>query len=294
MSAQAYSRHFALDARTAPALDAGFVAEHLAVQFVGQFVNGSIQIEVFAASVQGIAFDVDAAFCALTALFLGFVVGGEQHLDMNDLVKVAHDALQFCDHVGTQCRAHFQVISCIDVTDVSTILSGLNQSNLAQHYPLLRIADQLLDKENTHYFINSQEFTNALTTYQQMLVGITSSLKHVNPNVEIIVATQYNPYAEFADHTLFHSFYEGMEDCVSKLNETIIAGADAGGYTIADVKTGFQDAHAKTNDLCNADPDIASINLDFHPNADGHTVLAEVFKAAIERSQTESDRKSVV
>ena len=174
--------------------------------------------------------------------------------------------------------------SGIDVTDVSTILSGLNQSNLAQHYPLLRIADQLLDKENTHYFINSQEFTNALTTYQQMLVGITSSLKHVNPNVEIIVATQYNPYAEFADHTLFHSFYEGMEDGVSKLNETIIAGADAGGYTIADVKTRFQDAHAKTNDLCNADPDIASINLDFHPNADGHIVLAEVFKAAIEES----------
>ena len=174
--------------------------------------------------------------------------------------------------------------SGIDVTDVSTILSGLNQSNLAQHYPLLRIADQLLDKENTHYFINSQEFTNALTTYQQMLVGITSSLKHVNPNVEIIVATQYNPYAQFADHTLFHSFYEGMEDGVSKLNETIIAGADAGGYTIADVKTRFQDAHAKTNDLCNADPDIASINLDFHPNADGHIVLAEVFKAAIEES----------
>lgn len=174
--------------------------------------------------------------------------------------------------------------SGIDVTDVSTILSGLNQSNLAQHYPLLRIADQLLDKENTLYFINSQEFTNALTTYQQMLAGITSSLKHVNPNVEIIVATQYNPYAEFADHTLFHSFYEGMEDGVSKLNETIIAGADAGGYTIADVKTRFQDAHAKTNDLCNADPDIASINLDFHPNADGHIVLAEVFKAAIEES----------
>lgn len=174
--------------------------------------------------------------------------------------------------------------SGIDVTDVSTILSGLNQSNLMQHYPLLRMTDQLLDKENPHYFINSQEFTNALTTYQQMLSGITVSLKQTNPNAKIIVATQYNPYAEFADHTLFHSFYEGMEEGVSKLNETIVAGAAAGGYTVADVKTTFQNKHTETNDLFQAEPDIASINLDFHPNADGHIVLAEVFKSAIEKS----------
>lgn len=179
---------------------------------------------------------------------------------------------------------HAENHSNIEAADVASILNGLNQSNLMQHYPLLRMTDQLLDKENPHYFINSQEFTNALTTYQQMLSGITASLKQTNPNAKIIVATQYNPYAEFADHTLFHSFYEGMEEGVSRLNETIAAGAAAGGYTVADVKTTFQNKHTETNDLFQAEPDIASINLDFHPNADGHIVLAEVFKSAIEES----------
>ncbi|WP_458408145.1 GDSL-type esterase/lipase family protein [Anaerotignum sp.] len=167
-------------------------------------------------------------------------------------------------------------------TDVSTLLGQLNQSNLMQNYALLGIAEQLLSKENATYFMQSQEFVNALAAYQQTLIETTLLLQQINPDAEIIVATQYNPYAEFHNHALFHFFYEGMEEGVSKLNEAITTGAAAGGYTVADVKAAFHENHSTTNDLYNANPDMDAINLDFHPNAAGHAVLAEVFKAAIE------------
>ena len=174
--------------------------------------------------------------------------------------------------------------STLGVADVSKMISGLNPSNLTQHSSLLHIAEQLLNQENAACVINTQAFTDALKAYQQMLIEITALLKSTNPNAKIIVATQYNPYAEFAGDPLFHSFYKGIEDGVSRLNDTITASAAAGGYTVADVKTAFNLKQTNTNDLYNADPNIATINLDFHPNANGHRVLAEVFKAAIRES----------
>ena len=139
--------------------------------------------------------------------------------------------------------------SNLGVTEVSKMISGLNPSNLTQHSSLLHIAEQLLNQENAAYVINTQAFTDALKAYQQMLIEITALLKSTNPNATIIVATQYNPYAEFAGNPLFHSFYKGIEDGVSRLNDTITASAAAGGYTVADVKTAFDLKQTNRNDL---------------------------------------------
>jgi hypothetical protein len=42
-----------------------FVAQHLAVQFVGQFVHGGVQVGMGAFGKQVLAFDVDVALGAL-------------------------------------------------------------------------------------------------------------------------------------------------------------------------------------------------------------------------------------
>lgn len=179
--------------------------------------------------------------------------------------------------------------SNIGANDVNKTLGELNQSNLMQNYSLLYIAEKLLNKENANYLMNSQEFTDALNVYQQNLIEITTLLKHANTDVKIIIATQYNPYVEFAGNSLLHSFYVGIEEGVSKLNKVITTGAAAGGYTVADIKAAFDARHSNTNDLYNANPNFASINLDFHPNAAGHIVLAEVFKASIEANSDNSE-----
>ncbi len=183
--------------------------------------------------------------------------------------------------------------SNISATDAIKIIDELNQSNLMQHYALLGIEAQLLNKENVDYFINSSEFANALRSYQQMLIKTTTFLKSVNPNAIVIVATQYNPYAEFEKNPLFKPFYAGIEEGMYKLNKTIIDGSAAGGYIIADVKAAFDHRHSNTNDLYNANPSIADINLDVHPTAFGHIVLAETFRAAIEKNIANNNGSSV-
>ena len=171
--------------------------------------------------------------------------------------------------------------SNISGAEVSKIISKLNRQNLLQNYPLLKIEAQLFDRGNNNYFVNTQEFANALYSYQQALIHVTTTIRQINPDAKIIVATQYNPYAEFAEDTGFRSIYDGVEEWICKLNTTITNGAAAGGYMVADVKAAFDKNHSSTNDLYNANLTVFSLNLDFHPTAKGHKVLAEVFRNAI-------------
>ena len=176
----------------------------------------------------------------------------------------------------------------IQAADVAARLSELDRSNLMQNQSLLRAMDQLLRKGSANYLMDSQEFAKAEKALQQKLIGITATLKQINPDVKIVVADQYNPYVEFAGDPLLHSFYAGVEECVTRMNAAIRAGAVAGEYNVANVKAAFQQAHSGKNDLYNANPDRKNISLDFHPSAAGHIVLAEVFKEAIVDSAQDS------
>ena len=170
----------------------------------------------------------------------------------------------------------------IAAEDVVTKLSGLNQSNLFTNLSLLTCAQTLLKADSGSYLMDSQEFTVALTAFQQALVGITGTLKQLNPTADIIIATQYNPYVDFNGVKLYNMadltpLYAGIEDGVIKLNAAIMAGADLGGYHVADVKTVFDVEHSVSYNLYNASPILTDISLDFHPSAAGHAVLADVF-----------------
>jgi hypothetical protein len=125
--------HFALGRCSVPSLDPGFVADDLAVDFVDQFVNGGIQIKVRGTRMQGIAFDLDAAFRALAALFLRCVVHRQQHFDVNDLVKVAQYALEFGDDIGPQGGAHFQMVAADGQVHGSTSCAFRYAKLLAAH-----------------------------------------------------------------------------------------------------------------------------------------------------------------
>ena len=175
----------------------------------------------------------------------------------------------------------------IEPADVVTILGALNQSNLLANLPLLSCAQQLLKKDSANYLMDSAEFQAALTSYQQVLTGITTALKQVNPDVKIVIATQYNPYVDFNGVKLYNMadltpLYAGLEDGAAQLNAVISAGAAAGGCLIADVKKAFDEAHSSTESMYNASPLLSSISLDFHPSAAGHAVMAEVFKTVME------------
>lgn len=138
----------------------------------------------------------------------------------------------------------------------------------------------VLDEDDDAYYMNDGEFDIRLDAFMENLLWITDYVLDINPNVKIVVATQYNPYVEFEASTGYDVLYYGMEEGATRLNDAITENAEMGGYTVAHVKSVF-DNYSGEADLYNANPDIDNINLDFHPSKAGHEVIAEVFDKLI-------------
>jgi len=154
---------------------------------------------------------------------------------------------------------------------------------------LMMIALELLKRNNEAYLIADPDFQTELNNYIANLNRVTTHIHSVNPDADIIVATQYNPYVEFQGASINMAFisidldpiYSGMEDGVTRLNTAIRNNASTGGYYVAEVKAAF-DAYTGSGDLYNANPSANAMNVDFHPAAAGHQVLAQTFRAVID------------
>lgn len=123
-------------------------------------------------------------------------------------------------------------------------------------------------------FVQSEAMQNALAAYLQNLGMVLMGIRRVNPDVTIIVITQYNPYSRFDG--LYASLNQGMNMGAMALSKYIGDYASMLGYQVADVYTAFA---ASEENLMNAS--MAPLNLDFHPNAAGHTVIAQCVNAVL-------------
>ena len=124
-------------------------------------------------------------------------------------------------------------------------------------------------------FAESDAATAALKTFGQNLASIITAIKTVNPDVTIIVANQYNPYA-YAFSSFLPAIVEAFKEGVKALNTAIQTGATLYGYEVADAYTSFEKAEKNP---CNAS--FAPMNLDFHPNAYGHKLIAAAITAKL-------------
>ena len=131
-------------------------------------------------------------------------------------------------------------------------------------------------------FPASSEFTTALNRFSTNLSSIVSQIKSLNANVRIVVATQYNPYSHLSNPTI-DSVVTAFNNGIQQLNEKISSQTD---IKVADVYTAFSSQNTSENPLCNATFtmngfNLEEINLDFHPNAEGHKVIAGVVGEAV-------------
>ena len=136
-------------------------------------------------------------------------------------------------------------------------------------------------------FAESDEVTASLTQFTQNLVKIVGTIKTANPDVAVYVTSQYNPYsylaADQADNPLLgaslKAVAEAFESGVAALNSVITYSSLELKYTVVDVYTAFQAAEESP---CNASvTEVTKINLDFHPNAYGHSLIAKVLDETI-------------
>ena len=124
-------------------------------------------------------------------------------------------------------------------------------------------------------FPNSPAANTALSTFATKFSSIISAIKGNNSSAEIIVINQYNPYSRLSTGNLLD--LSAIDTAVRALNTVISSSAESAGYTVADVYTKFKEAESNP---CNASVS-PSINLDFHPNATGHGLIADTISALL-------------
>lgn len=121
-------------------------------------------------------------------------------------------------------------------------------------------------------FVESTQADAALDVFASNLEQILGLIHTLNPDALVVVCNQYNPYTHIgsAGALLTQAFDGG----VARLNPVITAVGERCGAVVADVCTVLGSADENP---CNAvfDP-AAAVNLDVHPNAYGHSLIADV------------------
>jgi hypothetical protein len=88
-----------------------FVPDNLAIQLVNQLIHCSVQISVGAFCKHVGSFDMNIAFCSLPSLFFLLLFDCEQHLDIDDLVKMANDPIKLGRNITAQGWGNFKVMT---------------------------------------------------------------------------------------------------------------------------------------------------------------------------------------
>jgi len=169
-----------------------------------------------------------------------------------------------------------------DKISAENVISILSDSKDERNTAVLICGMKVLNAEPA--FSESEEFSLAISSYTETLCQTIEYIKDINPEAKIIVCTQYNPYETFSG--FYTVLRDGLEGGINKLNNAIKENASSG-YYVADVYSAFKANGAK---LCNAD-ETAS-NFDFHPNTDGHKIIADCIGDTIEFPFTDVNKDS--
>ena len=162
----------------------------------------------------------------------------------------------------------------ITAADVKASLAGEEEAVVEQTTMLGFAISNISD------FQSSSIANSAYATLWDKFIEIIGTIRSINENAQLIVVNQYNPYSHLTPGIPglnLSSVISAFDSAVQVLNEAISSGETIAGYTVADVYTKFKEAE---NNPCNASVS-PSINLDFHPNAAGHGLIADTISALL-------------
>ena len=191
-----------------------------------------------------------------------------------DLITITIGGNDLMDALYAYLADAYNTQNSTDITaeDVKASLAG-TLSEIPQVAMLRFAASKIPD------FPNSTAANTALSTFATNFSSIISAIKAANSTAQLIVVNQYNPYGHLTTGTGVLSLdLSAIDTAVRALNTVISSSAESADYTVADVYTKFEQAE---NNPCNASVSLTSINLDFHPNATGHGLIADTISALL-------------
>ena len=161
------------------------------------------------------------------------------------------------------------------------LASGTDQS--AEYIKELLTSGTLSTDELMTYAIKLYTFSseNALRNLKDNLTAILTKIQQQNPNATLLVANQYNPYKSLTGTGVIALLPTAFNAEITKLNTIIEEVARQNNIIVADVYTAFNAAAEEGENLCNATAD--PLNLDFHPNAKGHELIAKTINGELNK-----------
>ena len=123
------------------------------------------------------------------------------------------------------------------------------------------------------------EFTKALDAGTEQFESDLDKILAIfskNKNAKIVFLTVYNPYKDFG-----LSYIKGLDTMtelyIGKINKIITDKSNSNQkYTVADIHSAFQNSALKVSNA-----DVASMNMDVHPNVAGHKLIYKIIAHSI-------------
>lgn len=234
-----------------------------------------------------------------TVVFLGDSIA--QGYALNDVEKERYSSL-IADETG--CTVYNYAVPGDDGADLLELLASGTCTELANATVIvisigannvLKAADTLLPYYEQIQNGQAPETLDITETFGVIVQGIErfetelpqiiSDIRAINSDAIIVMQTVYNPYRDYTEfkveqNGLQLSFSAFSASCVIGINDVINDNAEELGYTVCEVYEPFKEYEGN---LINALPDGS--NVDPHPNAEGHKMLAELVMSAIEEGQ---------
>lgn len=187
----------------------------------------------------------------------------------NDLMELLYQEI---------ANAYNSVVPAAMAVTAENVPVIMSDSTHALNQPMLLAAQTVLSGNaelGIAPFAQSEAVQTALADFLKNMGTIFTGIRSVNPGAVIIVTTQYNPYASFT--APYADLATGMDAGALLLNKSISDYSMLAGYQVADVYAAFA---ASGENLCNAA--MMPLNLDFHPNAAGHAVIAATIQTVLD------------
>ena len=193
-----------------------------------------------------------------------------------DLITVTIGGNDLMDALYAYLAEEYNTQNSTDITaeDVKESLAG-EEGAAVNQITMLKFAIS-----NISNFQSSSIANSSYNALGYNFVEIIETIREINQNAQLIVVNQYNPYSHLTTGISglnLSSVISAFDSAVQALNVGISSGEAIAGYTVADVYTKFKEAE---NNPCNASVS-PSINLDFHPNATGHGLIADTISALL-------------
>jgi hypothetical protein len=88
-----------------------FVTSDLTIELVDQLIDRGVEVFVGTLGKQIATLDPNIALSALALFFLFLFLDRQQHLDIDHLIKMPHDPIQFVRYIISQGWGHFQMMA---------------------------------------------------------------------------------------------------------------------------------------------------------------------------------------